>query len=98
MMGLPAHVGGRVACPGAQSGPSLVDMVLGPLLPEFHDLCDRIPFCYRGVLPPTLVSYFPLCTSCGDKHISKKKYRAGNNNKIPLIGHFITQSIPNMNF
>ena len=73
MVGQPAHKGDRVAYSGARLGPSLVDVILGPLLPEFHDFYDRIPFCCRGVLSPTLVSYLSLCTTCGDKYISKKK-------------------------
>jgi hypothetical protein len=68
MMGRSAHVGGQAAYSRARSGPTLVCAVLGPLLPEFYDFHDRIPSCYHGV-SPTLVSYLPLCTTCGDKHI-----------------------------
>ena len=52
MVGQPTHRGDRVAYFRARSGPSLVDTILGPLLPEFHDFYDRILFCYHGVLSP----------------------------------------------
>ena len=57
MMGQSAHRGDRAASPRARSGPSLVDVVLGPLLYEFHDFHDQISFCCRGVPSPYL---FPI--------------------------------------
>ena len=54
MVGRPDHRGDRAACFEAHLGPALVDVVLGPLLPEFHDFHDRISFCCRSVLPPHL--------------------------------------------
>ena len=72
MVGRSAHRGDRVACSEACLGPTLVNVILGLLLHEFHDFRDRILFYCHGVLP-TLVSYIPLCTTCGDKtHIEKK--------------------------
>jgi len=53
-LGRPAHVGGWAAHSRARFGPTLASMVFGPLLSEFHDFCDRILFCCRGVLPPHL--------------------------------------------
>jgi hypothetical protein len=75
MMGQAAHGGGRAAYSGGCSRPALSYVVLHLLLPEFHDFRDRILFCYRGVSPPTLVSYISFCTTCGDKHISKNRDR-----------------------
>ena len=72
MVGRPAHRGHRVAYSKACLGLTLVNVILGPLLPEFHDFRDRIRFCCHGVLP-TLVSYLPLCTTCGDKTYIQKK-------------------------
>ena len=40
MVGQPAQEGDQVACSGARSGLTLVNVVLGPLLPEFCDFCD----------------------------------------------------------
>ena len=40
MVGRPAHRGDQAAYSEARSDPTLVDMVLGPLLPEFHDFRD----------------------------------------------------------
>ena len=40
VMGWSSHVGDRAAYPGARSGPTLLDMVLGPLVPELHDFHD----------------------------------------------------------
>ena len=57
MMGQLTHRLGRAAYPGACSGPTLVDVVLGPLHSKIHDFCDRISFCCHGVLPPHL---FPI--------------------------------------
>jgi hypothetical protein len=42
MVGEPAHVGGWVAHSRACLGPTLVSVVCGPLLPEFHDFHDQI--------------------------------------------------------
>ena len=58
MVGRPAHRGDQAASSRARSGPTLVDVVLGPLLPEFLDFSDRIPFYCRGVLPPHLFPIF----------------------------------------
>ena len=57
-MGRPAHRDDWAACLRAHSGPSLVDVVFGPLLPEFSDFCDRITLCCHGVLPPHLFPIF----------------------------------------
>ena len=56
-LGWLAHEGGRVTHSRARSGPTLVSVVFGPLLPEFHDFHDQILFRCRGVLPPHL---FPI--------------------------------------
>ena len=42
MVGWAAHVGGQATRSQARLGPTLASAVLGPLLPEFHDLRDRI--------------------------------------------------------
>ena len=72
MMGRPAHVGGQVAHSRACFGPTLASVVFVSLLSGFRDFRDRILFRCRGVLFPHLFSCIPLCTTCGDKHISKR--------------------------
>ena len=57
MMGQPADAGGQAAHSRACFGPTLVSVVFILLLSEFHDFCDRIPSCCRGVSPPLL---FPV--------------------------------------
>ena len=57
VVGWLAHRGDGVAGPEAHLGLALVDVVLGPLLPEFHDFPNQILFYCRGVLPPNL---FPI--------------------------------------
>jgi hypothetical protein len=57
VVGRPTQRGDRVAWLEAHSGLALVDVVLGPLLSEFHDFHDRILLCCQGVLPPHL---FPI--------------------------------------
>ena len=53
MIGQPTHVGGQAAHSQARSGPTMASVVCGPLLPEFCDFHNRIPFCCHGVSPPT---------------------------------------------
>ena len=68
-LGRPAHVGGRAAHSRVRFGPTLVSMVFGPLLSEFHDFCDRILFCCHGVLPPHL---FPVYLDA--QHVDTNTY------------------------
>ena len=73
-MGRLARVVGRAAHSQAYFGPTLASVVLVRLLSEFHDLSDRILSCCRGMSPPHLFSYIPLCTTCGDKtHIQNNR-------------------------
>ena len=72
VVGWAAHVGGWAARSQARLGPTLASTILGPLLPEFSNFHDRISFCCCSVSPPHLFSCIPLCTTCGDKHISER--------------------------
>ena len=72
VMGQLAHVGGWAAHSQARFGPTLVSVVFILLFSEFRDFHDQIPSCCRGVSHPYLFSCIPLCTTCGDKHISKR--------------------------
>ena len=53
-MGQSAHRDGWAAHSRAHLGPTLVSVVFVLLFSKFHDFCDRILFCCRGVLPPHL--------------------------------------------
>ena len=68
-LGWPANRDGQVAHSHAHSGPTLVSVVLVPLLSEFHDFCDRILFCCHGVLPPHL---FPVYLDA--QHVDTNTY------------------------
>ena len=57
MVGHQGHRGDQVACSEARLGPTLVNVILGLLLPKFHDFHDWILLCCHGVLPPHL---FPI--------------------------------------
>ena len=70
MVGRLAHREGRVAHSGVCLEFASLHLVLRPLLPEFCDFCG-----HRDVSPQHLFSCIPLCTTCGDKHISKNRDR-----------------------
>ena len=72
MVGRPAHRGHRVAYSKACLGLTLVNVILGPLLPEFHDFRDRIPFCCRSVLPHTCLLFIFMHNMWRQTHIQKE--------------------------
>ena len=55
VVGWAAHVGGWAARSQARLGPTLASTVLGPLLPEFHDLRDWVSSLLSRCVSPTLV-------------------------------------------
>ena len=72
VVGRLAHVGSWAAHSRARFGPTLVSVVFGPLLSEFHDFHDQIPFCRRGVLPHTFFPVYLYAQHLETKHISKR--------------------------
>ena len=67
-----AHWGDWAAWPEDHLGPALVDVVLGPLLLEFHDFHNQIPSCCRGVLPHTCFLFSFMHNMWRQTHIQKK--------------------------
>ena len=73
MVGHAAHVRGWAARSQAYLGPTLASAVLGPLLPEFHDLCDWISSLLSRCVSPTLVFLYTFMHNMWrQKHIRKK--------------------------
>ena len=73
MVGWATHVGGRAARSQAHLGPTLVSVVLGPLLPEFCDLHDWISSLLSRCVSPTLVFLYTFMHNMWRQtHIQKK--------------------------
>ena len=73
MVGRPDHRGDRAACFEAHLGPALVDVVLGPLLPEFRDLHNWISSLLSRCVSPTLVFLYTFMHNIWRQtHIQKK--------------------------
>ena len=71
-MGQLAHVGGWAAHSRAHFGPTLVSVVLSPLLSEFRDFRYRIPSCCRGVSPTLVFLYTFMHNMWRQTHIQKE--------------------------
>ena len=72
MMGRPDQAGGQAAHSRACFGPTLVSVVYGPLLSEFRDFRDRIPFRCHGMRPHTCFLFIFMHNMWIQTHIHKE--------------------------
>jgi hypothetical protein len=72
VVGQLAQRGDWAAYSEACSGPTLVYVVHGPLLPVFHDFHGRISFCCHGVLFPIRFMFPFMHNMWRQTHIQKK--------------------------